>query len=397
MIMKICFVNPTKSLRRPIAELMDRLVERGHDISLIWPHDMKRRNLEVATHYVNIREEIEIISISTLFITNVGFPLFSPYTLYKKAEKIFKKSDIIHAWGYFYPNSIMLLILSKLVKKDVKSILTVDAVPGFSFQSQNKVLDFALRLYVSIFGKIIFSIPDKITIYSNTSKKHFRDVHISQEKVEIISTGVDINKFNPNVDCAYIRKEFGIRENDILILFVGLFVPRKNIPLLINLMKSLVVHRPNTVMMIVGDDPYNSGYMEKYRDMVPKELLDRNIVFTGYRKDIPQLMNACDIFILPSMGEGMPGVLMEAAACGKPIVASDILWGTSDIVKHGENGFLAEPGKFESFLNYTKMLIDNDILRKEMGETSLKKIKKFDWDVVTSKYEELYKGIICQK
>ena len=395
--MKICFVNPTKSLRRPIAELMDRLVESGHDISIIWPHDMKRRNLEVAMHYVNIRDEIEMISIPTLFITNAGFPLFSPYTLYKKANKILKDSDIIHVWGYFYPNSIMLLIMSKMVKKDVKSILTIDTFPGFSFQSQNKILDLALRIYVSIFGKIIFSIPNKITIYSNTLKKYLRDAHISQERVEIISTGVDINKFNPNVDCGYIRKEFGISESDTLILFVGILVPRKNIPLLIELMKSLIVYRPNTVMMIVGDDPYNSGYMEKYKDMVPKELLDKNIIFTGYRKDVPPLMNACDIFILPSKGEGMPGVLMEAAACGKPIVTSDIVGGTSDIIKHGENGFLAKPENLESFLKYIKILIDNDILRKKMGNASLEKIKMFDWDVVTSKYEELYKGVICQK
>ena len=392
--LKICFVNPTKSLRRPIAELMDRLVERGHDISLIRPHDIKRRNLEVATHYVNIRDEIEIISIPTLFITNTGFPIFSPYTLYKKTKKIFKKSDIIHAWGYFYPNSIILLILSKIVKNNAKTILTIDTFPGFSFQSQNKVLDWALRIYVSIFGKMIFSIPSKITIYSNTLKKYFRDAHISQENVEVIPTGVNTNKFNPDVNCTNIRKEFGISENDTLILFVGMLVPRKNIPLLINLMKSLVAHRPDTVMMIVGNDPYNSGYMEKYRDMVPSELLDKNVVFTGYRKDIPQLMNACDIFILPSMGEGMPGVLMEAAACGKPIVASGIEGGTSDIIKHGENGFLAELGNIESFLNYTKMLIDNDILRKEMGNASLEKIKKFNWDVVTSKYERLYNSLV---
>ena len=395
--MEICFINPTKNLRRPIAELMDRLVERGHDISLIWAYDMKKRNPKVLTHYVNIREEIKIISIPTLFITTAGFPLFSPYTLYKKAGKIFRKSDIIHAWGYFYPNSIMLLTMGKLVKKDIKSILTIDTFPGFSFQSHNKVLDLALRFYVLFFGKIIFSIPNRITVYSDTLKKYFHDAHISQEKVEIIPTGVNINKFNPDVNCADVRKEFGISESTMLILFVGLLLPRKNVPLIIDLMKSLVVYRPNTVMLIVGDDQYNSGYMEKYRDMVPKELLNKNVVFTSYRKDIPQLMNACDIFILPSKGEGMPGVLMEAAACGKPIVTSDIDGGTSDIVKHGENGFLAKPGNLESFLKYTKMLIDNDILRKKMGDASLEKIKKFDWDVVTSKYEELYKGVICQK
>lgn len=395
--MEICFINPTKNLRRPIAELMDRLVERGHDISLIWAYDIKKRNPKVLTHYVNIREEIKIISIPTLFITTAGFPLFSPYTLYKKAGKIFRKSDIIHAWGYFYPNSIMLLTMGKLVKKDIKSILTIDTFPGFSFQSHNKVLDLALRFYVLFFGKIIFSIPNRITVYSDTLKKYFHDAHISQEKVEIIPTGVNINKFNPDVNCADVRKEFGISESTMLILFVGLLLPRKNVPLIIDLMKSLVVYRPNTVMLIVGDDQYNSGYMEKYRDMVPKELLNKNVVFTSYRKDIPQLMNACDIFILPSKGEGMPGVLMEAAACGKPIVTSDIDGGTSDIVKHGENGFLAKPGNLESFLKYTKMLIDNDILRKKMGDASLEKIKKFDWDVVTSKYEELYKGVIYQK
>lgn len=372
---------------------MDCLVERGHDISLICPDDVKK-NLEVTTHYVNNMDKINIIPIPTLFITNVGLPIFSPYTLYKKTKNIFEKSDIIHIWGYFYPSSIILLMMSKLVKKDVKSILTIDTFPGYSFQSHNKILDWVLRIYVSIFGKIIFSIPNKITIYSDTLKKYCYNAHIPQENIEILTTGVNITKFNPNVDCTSIRKEFGIKENDILLLFIGFLVPRKNIPLLIELIKLLVIDRPNTVMMIVGDDPYNKGHMKKYKDMIPRDLLDKNIIFTGYRKDVPQLINACDIFVFPSMGEGLPGVLMEAAACGKPIIASDIEGGTSDIVKHGENGFLAEPGNLESFLNYTKILIDSDILRNEMGAASLEKIKTFDWNVVTSKYEVLYNSLI---
>jgi glycosyltransferase involved in cell wall biosynthesis len=392
VIIKICFVNPTKSLRRPIAELMDCLVERGHDISLICPDDIKK-NHEITTHYVNNREKINIIAVPTLFITNVGFPIFSPYTLYKKTKDVFKKSDVIHIWGYFYPSSIILLMMSKLVKKDVKSILTIDTFPGYSFQSHNKILDLALRIYVSIFGTIIFSIPNKITIYSDTLKKYCQNAHIPQEKIEILTTGVDINKFNPNVDCTPIRKEFEIKGSDILILFIGFLVPRKNIPLLIELTKLLVIYKSNTVMMIVGDDPYNKEHMKKYRDMTPKDLLDKNIIFTGYRKDIPQLINACDIFVFPSIGEGLPGVLMEAAACGKPIIASDIEGGTSDIVKHGENGFLAEPGNLESFFNYTKMLIGSDILRNEMGAASLEKIKTFDWNVVTCKYEKLYNSL----
>lgn len=114
-----------------------------------------------------------------------------------------------------------------------------------------------------------------------------------------------------------------------------------------------------------------------------------NIYITGWKSREESLMEiaSLDIYIQPSLWEGMPIAVLEAMALGKPVVASDII-GNRDLVKHGINGFLAK--EEEDFLRYLELLIENPDLRTSMGEESRRLAEQFDMRRLIKQYEELY-------
>jgi glycosyltransferase involved in cell wall biosynthesis len=381
---KICFVNPTKKLRRPIADIMGLLLNKGYDISLLWPRKI-RGGFDKSWHYTDLSKEINIVPLPSFFMPNVTYPVPSVYSLFRENIKIMKDCDIVHVWSYLYPASVTPLFLKKISKNKTSIVLTVDTFPGYSFQMQNKILDKSFRLYTSLFGKQIFSIPNKVILYCERLKRYAIQVGVPQEKIEVIPTGIDLNKFNSNIDGNQLRNEFAISKDETMILFVGLLKPRKGVDRIIKVMKKLTEKKLNVKMVIVGDGPYR----DKYEKMALSYSLKEDTVFTGYRKDIPQLMSACDIFFLPSIGEGLPGVIMEASASCKPTVASNIPC-IPDIVEHGKTGFLAEPNNINSFVEYLEILITDEQVREKMGKNARIHIKKFDWKKIIRRYRELY-------
>ena len=94
------------------------------------------------------------------------------------------------------------------------------------------------------------------------------------------------------------------------------------------------------------------------------------VVFLGWRDDIEEIMPIFDVFVLPSLNEGMGRVLVEAMAAGRPVVASDV-GGIPDLVKDGENGFLAEPGNARELSRGIKKLLSSETMRAQMGESGI--------------------------
>jgi len=116
------------------------------------------------------------------------------------------------------------------------------------------------------------------------------------------------------------------------------------------------------------------------------------VAFLGWRDDIPEIMQIMDIFVLPSLNEGMGRVLVEAMAAGKPIVASSV-GGIPDLVKHGQNGFLVEPGDVNGlFLAVRKLIIDKK-MRDEMGRRGKTMAPNFGVQNMVEKTDALYSSL----
>jgi glycosyltransferase involved in cell wall biosynthesis len=230
-------------------------------------------------------------------------------------------------------------------------------------------------------------------------ERYVRVGAVPRHKIRYIPNGVDTERFKPNLeDRLKFRKELGV--DGFVWLAVGRFDPQKDYPTMLQAFARVVHKHSNTILLIAGDGP-----LRKTMENLARELgIEKRTKFLGIRRDIPQLMNAADAYVMSSSWEGMPNVLLEASATGLPIVATDV-GGNREIVLDGVTGFLVPPRNPEALARAMLRIMDlSDEERKEMGKRARKHIEvKFNLDRVVDLWEILYyellekKGIVVQK
>jgi glycosyltransferase involved in cell wall biosynthesis len=173
---------------------------------------------------------------------------------------------------------------------------------------------------------------DKIVAVSEPIKYELFANRISSRKVKLISNGIDVNRFQCNRN-SKIREEFDIPSEKKIIGVVGRLTEEKGHVLLIDAAKDILRSNPDIVFLIIGYGPLMEGLKNKAHQLP--------FIFTGNRNDLPDLYSAMDIFVLPSLNEGMPMVLLEAMAAKKPVVATNV-GSINTVIKDRENGLLIE-------------------------------------------------------
>ena len=137
---------------------------------------------------------------------------------------------------------------------------------------------------------------------------------------------LDVYKFEPE-ERKRIRSEFGVKESEILCGHVGRFSPQKNHDFLIDIFSELCKERSNYKLLLVG----NGELEEKIREKCSDKGLQDKVIFAGVRSDIPAILSAMDVFVFPSLYEGMPNTVIEAQATGLPCVISDTITKEADV------------------------------------------------------------------
>ena len=162
--------------------------------------------------------------------------------------------------------------------------------------------------------------------------------HISPGKIQVIYNGIDASKFRVKIDRKKKREELGIDRDDKVIGVGVRLSEQKGINYLIEAVSIVVKSFPNVKLLIIGDGECRT-YLEKLASDCG--IADK-VIFTGFRSDIPEILQIIDVYALPSLWEGHPLVLLEAMAAGKPVVASDIP-GNRETVGNGHTGLLVPP------------------------------------------------------
>lgn len=191
--------------------------------------------------------------------------------------------------------------------------------------------------------------------------------------------GVDLNKFN-KFKSNYLREKYGLKENDIVLLSVGELIKRKNHRVII---EALAKMKKNNIHYFIA----GTGELELYlQDMIKKKSLEKNIHLLGFCRNISELCNSCDIFIFPSIQEGLSMALMEAMACGKPVIASKIR-GNTDLITDNIGGVLVEPFDVEGYIKALTYLISNRKQWEKIGKHNTNKIKNYSIDKVSEQLQ----------
>ena len=308
------------------------LMERGHNVQLIYAYDIvgneaKKKN--ITAKKIKMHNDIDF------------------YTFFK-LYRFFKKNNtdalITTKWREYFlatlaaklagvPQTVMSLGLKVNVKDDLKR-------------------------------KIIFKTVDKIDVNALEIKKDLlRHEWIPAEKIHVIYNGVDLDVFNPDKVKCNFRKELGLSKDDILIGNIAAFTPQKghiffleSIPLVLN-------KYPNAKFVFVGDGFLRSEIENKIEELNIVE----NVILTGFRTDIPDILNSLDIFALSSNNEGMAWVILEAMAMKKAIVTTNVS-GISESIIEGETGLVTEYNDNKGFADSIISFIDDKEMRLNFGE-----------------------------
>lgn len=239
-----------------------------------------------------------------------------------------------------------------------------------------------------ILEKLASRITNKMIALTNKERDDQVLFKIADEdKLAVIPSGVQLNKFRelPFNEKQNFKKELGIPENSLIIGTVGRLEPVKGPEFLIKAAKLIISKYPEAFFIFTGD-----GYLKQDLEKTTSKLgLKENIIFLGWREDPAKIISAYDVFVLPSLNEGMGRVLVEAMALGKSIVASNI-GGIPDLVIHGKNGFLVPPKNPKELAKYIQILLEDKKRREIMGLAGKEMSSDFSVENMVEKIEKLY-------
>jgi glycosyltransferase involved in cell wall biosynthesis len=202
---------------------------------------------------------------------------------------------------------------------------------------------------------------------------------------------VDVTEINPGVDTTEFKPREQNHSSNKQVLFVGRFVPAKNIPLLIDAFDSLQKDHPDAELVLVGDGPLKSKVEQKIRKLG----LSESVRMPGYldQEELPQYYNDADVFVLSSRYDNHPIVLLEAMSCGTTVVAPELGW-IPNMIADEETGLLYEPGNETELVEaISRLLVDRD-LREEIGTNARKSaVESSDWEQRAKKLKRLYESL----
>lgn len=159
---------------------------------------------------------------------------------------------------------------------------------------------------------------------------------VGAHRITVVHNGIDGRPFEAAHDRAALRASLGIPEDAPVVLMPAILRPGKGHEVLVDAAARLAPRHPDLVVAMAGEGPLRAG-LEAAAAQVP------SVRLLGHRSDIPALLDACDLAVLPSFAEGLPTVLIEAAFAGRPVVASDV-GGAGEIVDEGASGLLVPAG-----------------------------------------------------
>ncbi|MCK5267152.1 MAG: glycosyltransferase [Spirochaetes bacterium] len=292
-----------------------------------------------------------------------------------------EKPHIVHTHGWgsgFFPG----VIGAKLAKVPV----IIESKHGFWRENQKRRI---------IAQRALSFLTDKITTVSKDLKNSIVSCFgISQEKIMTIINGVDIKKFKPDMNIREIkRKELNLQKNDFVIGTVGRLVSLKDHKTLLYAAEKLIKTHLAIKFILIGDGPMRA----ELESLANTLRINDRVQFLGERTDVPDLLNAMDLFILTSLSEGLSNTILEAMSTGIAIVATKV-GGNSEIVVDGKTGILIPSGDPKNTAQVICELFLNRVLTKQMGQAARRYVEeKFSLEGMVKGYEGLYKDFLKKK
>jgi glycosyltransferase involved in cell wall biosynthesis len=279
--------------------------------------------------------------------------------------------DIIHA-HFAYPAGFAGLLAKKAAEKPL--VVTLHGVDIITEPSIN----YGIRLkkaYDRMVEKVV-ECADKVFAASTFVYQEALNAGCEQERLVLLPNGVDMRRFNPEINGAIMAKRLGIEKQPI-VFTLRAHDPKNGIEYLIRAIPQVVKEMPEVIFVIGGDGP-----LRTFHEALARKLnIYKSCIFVGRipQGELPYYYSACDIFVIPSVTEAFGIVTVEAMACGRPVIGTNV-GGIQDIVRDRASGFLVRPRDSNEIADRIIALIENPKLRRTMGNKG-RKIAEENFDI----------------
>jgi len=335
-------------------------------------YEFKVINLDAI--YEPLADQVRALGVDVVSIAHKGF--FNPATL-RILTRLFKQEqpDIVHT--YLFTADCYGRLAAKLAgtKVIICSIRSTDL-----WKKPHHIM----------VDRILAKYTDKILINADGMKNFLMDTEkIDSGKILRIYNGVDLKKFEPAHNVSELRKELRLPNNMLIVGMIGRFSNQKDYKTYLNVAEEVLNERNDICFLAVGDGPLRAEFEDRY-----SKVGEGKIIFTGLRKDIPNLIQLMDIGVLATHYEGCPNVILEYMASSKPVVASDVD-GCPELVLDGKTGFIVPPSDPKALKQKILSLIEDGDLRFQMGAAGRRQVEEqFDSKRLAQNIEKLYDDLL---
>jgi glycosyltransferase involved in cell wall biosynthesis len=263
--------------------------------------------------------------------------------------------DVFHA-HLRWPLAAKYPLLAAVLARVPAIVATVHLYPDVPIDRSNRLQERLLAAHVARY----------IAVSEDIATRLVERLRWPEDKIEVIHNGVPVERLQRPVDPDLRRQLTGGQDRPVL-LSTARLVPQKGLEVLLRAAAQVNQAR----LVLAGEGPERAKLESEAAAL---GVADR-VVFLGYRNDVPELLAACDVFVLPSLYEGTSLSLLEAMAAGKPVITSAIP-GTDEVVVDGETGLLVRPGDVDGLVAALRRVLAEPLLRARLGAAARKRAEE---------------------
>jgi glycosyltransferase involved in cell wall biosynthesis len=273
-------------------------------------------------------------------------------------------------------------------------IAGVPVVTHIQSPTLEETINYVKNRFNYIIDRITSGWTDTFIAVSNSLREELVHHGISPNKITFIPNCVEMDQFKEDIDGKDFRKEYGIGLDEPLAGMIAVFRPRKGAEYLLEAAAEVIRFLPKAKFALVGQSE-EEWYLPKLKELTENLGISQNVIFTGCRTDIPRVLASLDCFVLPSLfGEGLPCVLLESMAMGKPTITTPVQ-GIPEVVINEKTGFLIPPKDPKALSDALLKIFRDKEMAKKMGEAGRRVVEEgFSADKAAKRLEGVYDQLL---
>jgi glycosyltransferase involved in cell wall biosynthesis len=363
-VLQTCYSPSWGGLELQALELSLRLQGRGHEVTLSCPPGSR------------LAREAEASGLRTFLLPVRGYvhPL-----LINKLSREMRRVRLIHCQ---HSRDVATVVPAMLLSGSRRPVLLSKRVGSFIDKKD-------------LFHRVTYRYVDRVLAISEVIHRNIlATLPVPAARVLTLHDAIDTRRFSPR-DGEQVRREFGYDSRTLLVGFVGRFSPGKGHEELLRAAALLRDRHPAVRYLIIGEASHGEeAYADGIHALARQLGIEGIMRFAGFRKDIPEVMAAFDLFAFPSHAESFGIVLIEAMAMERPVVSTNCD-GVLDIMVDGETGLMVPPRNAQAFAEALSQLLEDPSLRTRMGNAARRRVLAlFDQEKQLDRLEEIYRSVL---